>query len=249
MPESRGPFRPDHVQDGDRYEISRGHPVYVAPAGSRHGREHLVGAVPLATDPAVREAGIDVGYALDDHTLRAPDISIGNVPDAPGWADGAPRLAVEYADRGTNEDDLQAKVAELLAAGTELVWIVRLRGPRRVDVHARAEAPRTVPGGAMLEAPGILSRPLPVDALFDHHRADEVALENLLARHGHASLDAVRAEAREQGRAEALIRAIEVLCAGFEIPLGEPRRAELAHADPQALEALLAHLARHRAWP
>ena len=70
MTEPRGPFQPGHVIDGDRYEISRGHPLYVAPAGSRHGSEHAVGVLPLATDPAVREAGVDVGYALDDHTLR-----------------------------------------------------------------------------------------------------------------------------------------------------------------------------------
>lgn len=264
MPEPRGPFRPEHVKDGDRYEISNGHPVYVAPAGGRHGKEHLVGALPLATDPAVREAGIDVGYALDDHTLRAPDISIGNVPDAPGWAQGAPRLAVEYADRGTNEDDLQTKIGELLAAGTELVWVVRLVGPRRVDVHARGETPRTVPAdgaGAVLEAPGILSRPLPVDALFDHERAREVALSNLLAKHGYGSLDALHADARAEGevlgrahgvtlgRAEGLRRAIETLCATFGVPLDDARRAQIAAADETALDAFVAHLARHQALP
>ena len=118
MPDTRGPFRPEHVKDGDRYEVSRGHPVYVAPAGARHGREHIVGALPLATDPAVREVGLDVGYQTDQDTLRAPDIAVGNVPDRPGWAVGAPALAVEYADRGTDEQDLQTKIAELMGAGT-----------------------------------------------------------------------------------------------------------------------------------
>jgi len=257
MPAKQGPFRPEHVNDGDRYEISSGHPVHVAPAGGRHGKEHLVGALPLSTDPAVQEIGIDVGYALDERTLRAPDISIGNVPDAPGWARGAPRLAVEYADVGTDESDLQTKIEELLRAGTELLWVARLTGPRRVDVHARGVPARTVPAGGLLEAPGILSRALPVDALFDHRRADEIALANLLDKYGYGSLDAVRADARAEGRAEgettgraaALRGAIETLCHASELPIDEARRAALDAADQAALEAIFAHLARHRAWP
>jgi len=253
MPESRGPFRPDHVKDGDRYEISRGHPVYVAPAGGRHGTEHLVGALPLATDPAVREAGIDVGYALDERTLRAPDISVGNVPDAPGWAKGAPALAVEYADRGTDEEDLQAKIAELLAAGTQLVWVARLIGPRRVEVYAKGVAPKTVSGGSVLEAPGILSRPMPVDALFDRDRAGEVTLENLLVQQGHGSLDAVRAQGHADGRSEGeavgLRRAVETMCTALAIPLDETRRAWVDAAGSADLEKLVRHLATNRTWP
>jgi len=253
MPAKQGPFRPEHVKDGDRYEISSGHPVHVAPAGGRHGKEHLVGALPLSTDPGVREIGIDVGYALDDRTLRAPDISVGNVPDAPGWARGAPRLAVEYADVGTDEGDLQTKIEELLLAGTELVWVARLTGPRRVDVHERGRSARTVPAGGVLEAPGILSRALPVDALFDHQRADEIALANLLSKYGYGSLDAIRADARAEGettgRAEALRAAIVTLCDASELAIDDARRATLAAADRAALEAIFAHLARHRAWP
>lgn len=246
MSEPRGPFRPEHVSDGDRYEISHGHPVHVAPAGGRHGREHLVGALSLATDPAVREAGIDVGYALDEHTLRAPEISVGNVPDAPGWARGAPLLAVEYADRGTDEQDLQAKISELLRAGTRLVWVVRLLGPRRVDVHANDAPPRTVPGGDMLEAPGILSRPVPVDALFDRDRAREITLSNLLAEQGFGSLEAARAQARAEGHLAGLCAAVETLCRTLSIAVD---RAQLATLDEAALSALLAHLAEHRTWP
>lgn len=134
---SKVPSDPEHVNDGDQYEISSGHPVHVAPAGGRHGKEHLVGALPLSTDPAVSEIGIDVGYALDERTLRAPDISIGNVPDTPGWASGAPRLAVEYADVGTDERDLQTKIDELLRAGTELVWVARLTRDRGASTSTR----------------------------------------------------------------------------------------------------------------
>ena len=253
MPESRGPFPTDHVKDGDRYEISRGHPVRVAPAGGRHGTEHLVGALPLATDPAVREAGIDVGYALDERTLRAPDISVGNVPDAPGWAKGAPALAVEYADRGTDEEDLQTKIVELLAAGTLLVWVARLIGPRRVEVYAAGVPPQTVAAGGALEAPGILSRPLPVDALFDRDVAGEVTLGNLLVQYGYGSIEAVRAQGHADGRtageAAGLRRAIETMCTALAIPLDETRRTWLASAESTDLETLVRQLATNRTWP
>jgi Uma2 family endonuclease len=89
----------------------------------------------LDTDPTVEEAGVDTGFSAEPNALRAPDIAIGNVPDAPGWVRGSPPLAVEYADTGQDEQDLQTKIAELLKAGTRFVWVVRLVGPRRVEVY------------------------------------------------------------------------------------------------------------------
>lgn len=245
FPSKPGPFRPDMVGDGDRYEISRGHPIYSSPAWARHGGKQLVGALPIATDPAVTEAGIDVGYATDEHTLRAPDLSVGNVPDRPGWVSGAPLLAVEYADRGTDEEQLQAKIRELSAAGTRLTWVVRLVGPRRVDVYPREGEPFTVGSGGMLDAQGILSRPMPVDALFDPQRAEAVALENLLRRSGQPTLEQAREEGREEGRA--LVRtAIEALCEVLGLAVEPSRLANASHAE---LESLLSHLRKHRSWP
>jgi len=202
----RGPFRPEQLSPGDPYELSNGHPVQCLPAGGRSSRANLVGGLALATDPAVDSAGVDTGYASDAYTLRAPDLAVGNVPDAPGWVKGAPPLAVEYADTGQDESDLPVKIRELLSAGTRLVWVVRLIGPRRVEVH-RADTPiGTTPEirvpGELLEAPGILSNPVPVEALFDPDAAQEAALRNLLQRHGYAGLDAVRAEGVARGKTE-----------------------------------------------
>jgi hypothetical protein len=149
---------------------------------------------------------VDTGYAADAYTLRAPDLAVGNVPDAPGWVKGAPPLAVEYADTGQDEAELQVKIRELLAAGTRLVWVVRLLGPRRVEVYRPdappGAAPQVVIPGDRLEAPGILRNPLPVEALFDPEAAQEVALRNLLQRRGYAGLEAVRAEGMAEGKAE-----------------------------------------------
>ena len=202
----RGPFRPEQLRSGDPYELSNGHPIECLPAGGRGSRANLVGGVALATDPAVESAGVDTGYAADAYTLRAPDLAVGNVPDAPGWVEGAPPLAVEYADTGQDESELQVKIRELLAAGTRLVWVVRPLGPLRVEVY-RPDAP---PGGApqvlipgdLLEAPGILQNPIPVEALFDPEAAQEVALRNLLQRRGYSGLEAVRAEGMAEGKVE-----------------------------------------------
>ena len=242
MPAPLGPFRPSHVREGDRYEISRGHPIHVAPAGGRHGKVHIIGSLPLATDPAVTEVGIDVGYELNEHTLRAPDIAVGNVPNAPGWVKGAPLLAVEYADRGTDEDDLQTKIGELLDAGTRFVWVARLVGPRRVDVYERGAAPRVVPSGGSLAAPGVLSRAVPVDALFDEARARERALSNLLAQEPQVA-------ELERGRTMALRRAVEALATVLSLPLGDARRLEIESMSADELDALVSHLTAHRAWP
>jgi Uma2 family endonuclease len=198
-----GPFRVEHLRDGDRYELSDGHPLYCAPAGPKHGRPHVVGALPLASDPAVTDIGIDVGHALGERTLRAPDLSVGDLGEGEGtWSTKAPPLAVEYAAQGQDEAELRAKIDELLAAGTELVWVVRLTGPRRVEVHAKGRPMRTFGPGDRLEAPGILKNPVPAEVLYDREAAFEHTLQNLLERHGYPSLDDVRAEGEARGRAE-----------------------------------------------
>jgi Uma2 family endonuclease len=198
-----GPFRLEHVPEGSRYELSDGHAIYCAPAQPKHGGPHTLGALPLASDPHVTEIGTDVGHALGERTLRAPDLSVGDFGgDQGSWATKAPPLAVEYASQGQDEADLQRKIKQLLEAGTRLVWVVRLVGPRRVEVYEKGRPMRTKLPGERLEAPGVLtSRPL-VEALYEPEAAFEQTLQNLLARKGYAGLDAVRAEGEARGKAE-----------------------------------------------
>jgi Uma2 family endonuclease len=196
-----GPFRADGLEPGGYYEISRGHPVQLAPAGTRHGAANVIGALPLATDPMVVEMGIDVGHKLAEDTVRAPDVSVGGVPsDRPGWAKGAPPLAVEYADEGTKEADLQTKIEEYFGAGSKFVWVVRLVGPRRVEVYTSADAMTVHTAESSLEAPGILQEKMPAAALWDRRVALDVSMRNLLLRAGYKDIDQVREEGREEGR-------------------------------------------------
>ncbi|WP_133511150.1 DUF4351 domain-containing protein [Candidatus Thiosymbion oneisti] len=195
-----GPFRADQLHSGDPYELDDGHPIECLPSGGRHAKANLSGGLALETDPDVTAAGFDTGFTPDEKNLRAPDIAVGNVPDEPGWVSGAPPLAVEYADVGQDEPDLQAKIRTLLGAGTRYVWVVRLTGVRRVEVYEPHASPSLAYPGQELEAPGILANPVPVEALYDPDAAHETALRNLLQRRGYPDLDAVREEGREEGK-------------------------------------------------
>src|SRR6185295_5537624 len=155
--ETRGPFRADQLRPGDPYELSNGHPIHCLPTGSRGGRAANVGGGVLASDPAAQDVGVDIGFSPSPEILRAPDLSVGELPDQPGWVQGAPPLAVEYADTGQDEPDLRIKIQELFAAGTRYVWVVRLTGPRRVEVHQPEQGMRIAHPDEDLEAPGILA--------------------------------------------------------------------------------------------
>jgi hypothetical protein len=152
----------------------------------------------------VTEAGIDTGYAPNPHTLRAPDIAIGNVPNEPGWVEGVPPLAIEYADTGQDEKELREKIDELLSAGTKLIWVVRLKGARLVEVYEAGKAMRRVMPGGVLLAPGILKNPVPVEALYDPKASEDAAFRNLLERHGYKDLESVREEGIEAGMEKGL---------------------------------------------
>ncbi len=221
-----GPFHVDQIRDGDPYELSNGHPIQCLPTGGNGAGSNLRGGYVLDTDPAAPPVGIDAGIALSDGTLRAPDVAVGIGPEKPGWSTTVPPLVVEYAAEGQDLQYLDKKIDEFLSAGTRFVWVVRLVGKRRVDVHERAKATRTVYAGGELEAPGVLKNAVPVDALFDRDAAQEVALRNLVQRRGYESFeDAVQKSierGREQGIEQGLRAGLQPLLHLFARRLGRP---------------------------
>ncbi len=248
-------FEADEIRDGDGYELSGGYPIRCLPTGGRGSDAAATGAAVLKSDPQVDSAGVETGYSPAPDTLRAPDVAVGNVPREPGWVKGVPPLAVEYADTGQDEADLKVKIQELLAAGTDFVWVVRLTGPRRIEVHESGHKMRVLRPGEELQAPGILKNPVPVDALYDWEVGQEITLRNLLQRHGYASLDAVRAEGEAAGRAEgeaagraegeaagraegeveALRGSIFDVLAARDLTVGDDARAEIASCQDAAI--------------
>lgn len=198
-------MRADQVREGDPIELSDGRVIHRMSAGRRHAGAHIEGAKVLATDPAVEEnAGIDAGVAWNDgKNLRAPDIVVGGAMEREsGWMRQAPPLAVEYADTGQDEEELQEKIAELLDFGTRLIWVVRLTGDLHVEIHRAGEPVERVGEDGILEAPGILKNPVPVRALVDPDESNRVALRNLLQRLGHDSLEQIQHDSELAGLRE-----------------------------------------------
>ena len=242
--EPPGPFRSGHLTPKSEYELSNGHPVRCLPTGNHGGEAQTWGAAVIASDPAVERAGVDVGYSPTPEMLRAPDVSV--IPGArgKGWVHGVPPLAIEYADSGQDEDALREKIAELLAAGTRHLWVVRLGMDQRVEVYRPGGAMRVARPGEDLEAEGVLSRPVPVAALFDASAAAPVVLDNLLRRAGYDGLDALKAEGRVEGRAEgaadASRAALRALLARRGVTLTPDQEARLAaERDPATLQGWL----------
>jgi hypothetical protein len=205
-----GPFRASQIRDGDPYELSNGHSIQCMTAGNRHARAQTAGTRVLATDPATGgDVGIDAGIAFnDDKNLRAPDLAVGGVKPVPGWQRTFPPLAVEYADNGQDEADLQLKISELLTGGTQYIWVVRLVGPLRVEVHTRDKPMRVYGPDDELKAPGVLKYPVPVLALCDTSAADAATLRNLLDRYGYESVEEIEQKKFEEGRAAGIAEAI-----------------------------------------
>ncbi|WP_438023929.1 Uma2 family endonuclease [Sorangium sp. So ce233] len=272
----RHPVTADQLRPGDPYELSEGRLVECLPSGRRGGRRNGTGFEVLDSDPLAEAAAVDLGVSPRPDMLRAPDIAVGPIPDEPGWATEAPPLAVEYADTGQDEAELHSKIDELLAAGTRWIWVVRLQGARRVEVHeastsagqkaperrARARAgtqqtrrqPARVafPGDALV-APGVLKNPVSVEALYDREAAHEATLRNLLQRRGYEDIDSVREEGRKEGRNEGhtqgLRTAVRDLCEVLGIALSPEREAALEAMTGPELSVLREQIKRERRWP
>jgi Putative restriction endonuclease len=239
-----GPYRADQIRSGEPCELSNGHRILSMGTGRRGSAANLIGGEVLETDPAVKSAGVDLGFSRDPLHLRAPDVSVGDFANEPGWDPNAPPLAVEYADTGQDEAELKKKIAELLAAGTKHVWVVRLTGPRRVEVHEKGRKVRLAKPGDTLVAPGILQNPVPVLALYDRDAAHEATLRNLLQRRGYESLDAVRTEGKLEGSREGEIKgrrdALLAVLAARGLAVSEAQRARILEAaDVEVLDRWL----------
>lgn len=104
------------------------------------------------------------GYHLhrDPDTVRAPDaawIAFSRLPGGQfpedSYPDASPNLAVEVMSTHDREIDIDEKVADYLAAGSERVWVVRpretQRGPAPWHTGKYLEASRYSSGGSIVK--------------------------------------------------------------------------------------------------
>lgn len=231
------------VRSGDPIEISDGVPIYCLPTLSRGGAAQTLGAAVLQSDPAVEYAATEVGFSPKPDMLRAPDVAVLPGPPKDGWLKEAPPLAVEYADRGQDFADLRKKIGEYLEHGVLFVWVVRLDGPRRVEVYTPDGNKEVLGPGKLLLAPGVLANPVPVEALYEPGAARETVLRNVLARAGYSSLEEVYSEGKIEGKIEGEAEASRSnLMAVYKTRFGEVPEAmpaALSRLDRAPLQALL----------
>ena len=141
--------------DGLKHELQAGILVSEPLPGFRHGRVALKTGALLLAHASRRDLGVvlsnDSGFVLARRpdTVRGPDVAfisherLAAVDDPVGAFPGAPDLAVEILSPSNTPALLHAKVADYLAAGTRLVWLV---DPERetVTVHRSLLSPRVL---------------------------------------------------------------------------------------------------------
>jgi len=159
--------------DGQRYELQGGLLLAEPLPGTRHGL--VLSSVVVALGEFVRDRKLgvvltgDTGFVLarSPDTVRGPDVAfvsrerfepVGAVPTA---FPGPPDLAVEVLSPSDRPGDLHAKVADYLAAGTRLVWVIDPE-LRRVSVYPPLLSPRVLGPADILEGgevvPGFAAR-------------------------------------------------------------------------------------------
>lgn len=159
-----------------RLELSKGLLVREPQPEARHGA--VVVNVLRALDAVARDrqlgrAVVEAGFLLTETppTVRRPDAAFvsfgrwpaGSLPD--GFWPFAPDLAVEVVSPSNTAADMQEKVLQYLAAGTEIVWVVQPR-TRTVEVWRPGLDVRVLreddplEGGGVLPGFGVLVREL-----------------------------------------------------------------------------------------
>jgi Uma2 family endonuclease len=153
--------------DGQRRELVQGEIVSMNPAGSEHGAIilELSGRMwqYVSEQKVGRLFGAETGFVLQRNpdTVRAPDVAfvcqarISEIGIPESFFPGPPDLAVEVISPSDRLNDIQAKVEDWLAHGTDLVWLIDPRR-RTVAVHSPHTQARELGENDILEAPDLL---------------------------------------------------------------------------------------------
>ena len=127
-----------------RYELVDGKVVELSPANDEHsGISINIGTAfnNYSRQRGFGQAGVEAGYILlsGPDTVRGPDVSFRLVPrstrrQSVGFLAGAPDIAVEVVSPSNTAAEMERKVAEYLAAGSQRVWVA-YPASRTVIVH------------------------------------------------------------------------------------------------------------------
>ena len=127
-----------------RYELVKGEVIELSPVNEEHSG--IAGHIVTAFNNYSRQrdfgqAGVEAGYILlsGPDTVRGPDVYFRLVPrnarrQSVGFLAGAPDIAVEVVSPSNTAAEIERKVAEYLAAGSQRVWVA-YPASRSVIVH------------------------------------------------------------------------------------------------------------------
>jgi Uma2 family endonuclease len=164
-------------EDGLRHELQAGWLVSEPRPFPRHGQIQVRVARALADFVEGRDLGVvltECGFLLSRNpdTVRGPDVAfVRRDRYHPERAEreffpGAPDLAVEILSPSNRPGDVHAKVADSLAAGARLVWVLD-PGRGVVEIYRSLLAPRRVGEDGVLEGEDVLpGLSVPVAALL-----------------------------------------------------------------------------------
>ena len=116
-----------------RYELVKGEVIELSPANDEHsGISINIGTAfnIYSRQRDFGQAGVEAGYILlsGPDTVRGPDVYFRLVPrntrrQSVGFLAGAPDIAVEVVSPSNTAAEMERKVAEYLAAGSQRVWV------------------------------------------------------------------------------------------------------------------------------
>ncbi len=165
-----------------RYELVRGEVFELSPVNDQHGA--VAGYIVTAFNNYSRPRGagwarVETGYWLhhDPDTVRGPDVSFRlrsrserEVPST-GFVTGAPDIAVEVVSPSNTAAEIERKIGEYLAAGSQRVWVVysaTRTATRRVIIHHPDGTTITYSGGDVITDEDLLPGfSLPLSEIFE----------------------------------------------------------------------------------
>ena len=115
------------------FELVKGEVIEMASPGEIHSSiatELAVHLSPYARQHNLGRVFVELGFCLEcrPDTVRAPDVSFVKAEHLPdqlrrGFFPGAPDLAIEVVSPSNRATDLESKIQEYLAHGTQRVWV------------------------------------------------------------------------------------------------------------------------------
>jgi Uma2 family endonuclease len=170
-------FRLYSHKDG-RYELVDGEVVEMAPVNEEHGEVafNINGAFYVySRQYGIGRGGVETGYRVGQNpdTVRGPDVSFnlrsrreGERPLS-GFVPGSPDIAVEVVSPSNTAAEMERKVAEYLAAGSQRVWVA-YSSTRSVAVHRADGATIAYTGDDAITDEELLPGfSLPLSEIFD----------------------------------------------------------------------------------